>query len=454
MSWPEALKDYPGEDVSPRAAEFAERLKQHVLHDGLSPELALDLTLHELVEAAAAATHASAAALALARGDELVCRATIGDYAPDLGIPLYANSGLSGACIRSRMPQHCMDTAADDRVNSAAAQRLGIRSILVVPILEDENPVGIIEVFSSQPSAFSESDEAHLRPLALDCLRLRRLSVEMAQPGPQRDEERPSLDISASTRESSVESPASGPRSGKWSWLLQRWCSSSLDHPPDISSQRRSSVDPWVAVLAMLVTVAAVGLTFLIGVRTGWLRALSGVPVRAEIGKPALRDANSAPRASETPVPAASKSPTPVASQSARASTPAGGDELIVYERGKLVYRAQTSSRNGSASPSGSTEAIPHVWLAAGAAEARLRDRVEPEYPAAARAERRSGNVQLEILVRDDGRVASVRTINGDPLLAEAATVAVRDWRYEPYQVKGHATGFLTEVTLKFALPQ
>src|SRR5277367_5160092 len=55
-------------------------LEQHVLA-GFPPELALDLLLNELVVRAAEATHASSAALALVRGDEMVCRAATGHLA-------------------------------------------------------------------------------------------------------------------------------------------------------------------------------------------------------------------------------------------------------------------------------------------------------------------------------------------------------------------------------------
>src|SRR5215471_10526509 len=113
MSWPKPSA--AGLEVSSRAAKYGQDLNQHVLV-GLTPELALDLALNELVAAAAEATHAGAAAVALARGDEMVCRATTGDHAPDLGIPIDTRTGLSGACVRSRSPQNCRDTESDERV--------------------------------------------------------------------------------------------------------------------------------------------------------------------------------------------------------------------------------------------------------------------------------------------------------------------------------------------------
>jgi protein TonB len=86
-------------------------------------------------------------------------------------------------------------------------------------------------------------------------------------------------------------------------------------------------------------------------------------------------------------------------------------------------------------------------------AESRLRNRIEPQYPADALAAHRTGEVVLEVVVAEDGSVTSMRPLSGDPLLATAAADAVRSWRYEPYLVQGHPAEFQTDVTVKFSLP-
>jgi outer membrane biosynthesis protein TonB len=43
--------------------------------------------------------------------------------------------------------------------------------------------------------------------------------------------------------------------------------------------------------------------------------------------------------------------------------------------------------------------------------------------------------------------------MSGDPLLASAATQAVRSWRYQPYRLHEQASPFQTDVTLTFSLP-
>src|SRR5271156_2158176 len=112
------------------------RILEEHLRAGFPADLALDLVLNEIVVRAAEATRASAAALALARGDDMVCRAATGNLAPDLGAPLNTRDGLSGACLETRQPQLSVDTEFDPRVDPAISRRLGIRSILIVPVFE------------------------------------------------------------------------------------------------------------------------------------------------------------------------------------------------------------------------------------------------------------------------------------------------------------------------------
>jgi protein TonB len=93
------------------------------------------------------------------------------------------------------------------------------------------------------------------------------------------------------------------------------------------------------------------------------------------------------------------------------------------------------------------------VWLAPAQAETHLLSRTEPQYPPEALADHRSGNVLLEVHVAEDGSVSNIRTLSGDPVLANAAKEAVRNWRYQPYRQNDHPARFQTDVTLTFTLP-
>jgi TonB family protein len=62
----------------------------------------------------------------------------------------------------------------------------------------------------------------------------------------------------------------------------------------------------------------------------------------------------------------------------------------------------------------------------------KIKQRVTPLYPMAAKQFNASGTVKLEIEVAPGGNVKSVRALGGHPLLIPAAEEAVRKWKYEP----------------------
>src|ERR1700690_4570405 len=146
-------------------AELATALSTHG-GGALSADLALDLVLNEIVEHARLATGATAAAIALARGDEIVCRATTGANAPDLGVRLEVHSGLSGACVQTKMWQRCDDPETDSRVDADVCRGLGVRSILVFPVVKEDTLLGVFEIFSPRPNAFTDREIQTLQALS------------------------------------------------------------------------------------------------------------------------------------------------------------------------------------------------------------------------------------------------------------------------------------------------
>ncbi|PZU96252.1 MAG: hypothetical protein DCF32_21865 [Leptolyngbya sp.] len=61
---------------------------------------------------------------------------------------------------------YCADGDRDQRVNRALAETLGLRSLVVVPLTAQAEPVGVIKVFSAQAYAFTESDRQTLQLMA------------------------------------------------------------------------------------------------------------------------------------------------------------------------------------------------------------------------------------------------------------------------------------------------
>jgi protein TonB len=84
--------------------------------------------------------------------------------------------------------------------------------------------------------------------------------------------------------------------------------------------------------------------------------------------------------------------------------------------------------------------------------EAMLVLRVQPEYPAMARAVHISGTVQLRAIIARDGAVRELQVISGNPLLVQAARAAVLRWRYRPTLLNGEPVEVETYITANFLL--
>lgn len=61
----------------------------------------------------------------------------------------------------------------------------------------------------------------------------------------------------------------------------------------------------------------------------------------------------------------------------------------------------------------------------------KVSHRVLPDYPAVARQMNITGKVKLEVVVEPDGHVKSTRAVGGSPLLIEAASKALKNWKFE-----------------------
>src|SRR5437868_3456457 len=121
--------------------------------------------LQMVVELVQMLTRAEGVALALRDGEQMVCRATIG-CAPDLGVTLRADSGLSGECMRTGLTVRSDDTSKDPRVDAEACRALNVGSIAVTPIFRDDNTHGILEILGRRSNAFTHIDIALLPQMA------------------------------------------------------------------------------------------------------------------------------------------------------------------------------------------------------------------------------------------------------------------------------------------------
>ena len=165
------------------AEELPEGAPDLSVHAG---ELELEPGISIIAERAQVLTGASGAAIALQSGDEIVCRARTGRTAPDLGVRLQTDSGLSAECVRTGEILLCHDAEKNPRVDLASCRRLGARSILVAPLRHYRRTLGIFEVLSAAPYAFDQRDVATMQLLSsVMVAAMARLSLHAPRRRPQ-----------------------------------------------------------------------------------------------------------------------------------------------------------------------------------------------------------------------------------------------------------------------------
>jgi signal transduction histidine kinase len=111
-------------------------------------------------------TRASGAAIELIERDELVYRVGTGTASQHVGLRLAIASSLSGKCMRLNEILRCDDTESDPRVNREACRKIGLRSMVVVPLYHNGRAVGVLKVLATKPNVFSERDARALQLMA------------------------------------------------------------------------------------------------------------------------------------------------------------------------------------------------------------------------------------------------------------------------------------------------
>src|SRR4029077_3966670 len=134
-------------------------------HEIYPSEIDLEPAISVIAERAQVLTGATGAAIALRHGDEIVCRARTGRTAPDLGVRLQTDSGISADCVRTGEVVLCHDAERNPCVDLASCRRLGARSILAAPLRPFRKPLGVFERLTGAPHAFDHRDVATMQLL-------------------------------------------------------------------------------------------------------------------------------------------------------------------------------------------------------------------------------------------------------------------------------------------------
>jgi EAL domain-containing protein (putative c-di-GMP-specific phosphodiesterase class I) len=99
-------------------------------------------------------------------GASVVFAAASGKMADSVGSVLSIESSLSGVAIKSGVTQRCQYAPSDQRVDVVLAAKIGIVSLICVPLSRGTDRVGVLILASSKASAFDVADESSLASLA------------------------------------------------------------------------------------------------------------------------------------------------------------------------------------------------------------------------------------------------------------------------------------------------
>lgn len=111
-------------------------------------------------------TRSAGAIVEIMDGGDMVYLAASGTAEPQIGLRLSAASSLSGLCVRQAKVLWCDDAEYDPRVDLAACRKVGLRSMLVAPLIFENQPIGVLKVISPQASAYRETDVRTLEMMA------------------------------------------------------------------------------------------------------------------------------------------------------------------------------------------------------------------------------------------------------------------------------------------------
>jgi len=447
-------------------------------------------------ESARVLTGADGIAIALRSGGAIICRARSGDLAPELGAQLNAHSGFSGECLRTASILLCHDAANDERVDPEVCRMMGIRSIIAVPLRGIKGIAGILEGFAAHPDAFGEEQVNCLRELASiveEAYEAERKVLEELILASQRPQRR----IPVFARSRAAEEVVSERR-------VDVRPANNVAHvdPPEADESDSSGMRRyWV------IGMAAAALLLVLGVWLSWRTPMAELPATQAAIAPEKTAETSLPKpsASRSALESSKQkagrvedrrtagsvvkkaaeiqptdSPTPdktvaeaigSAPDSSSAATGRRETEATVNESAPQPAAPSSSSTVGTDSPPSVTikadEDAPLGGLAPGSGPLPITDaqvsqgitqgelihKVDPVYPLQARAQRLGGSVELEITIAENGKVRSVKELSGEPVLATAASNAIRQWRYKPLLLNGKPITAERHVTVVFRLP-
>jgi protein TonB len=451
--------------------------------------------------------NASGVAIAVEDTAGVVCCASAGETAPEVGTPLNIGAGISGVCYRTGQSQYCHDARRDERVDYASCQALGILSILISPVLMGDKTVGLVEVFSPEEFFFDRTDIVALESIAALVAKahVRRLtSPTPPQAVPVVTEAPKAFAAAAAAAPAPVVVPAAPTKTEAVAAIVAPVLAAApapapvknITAVPKTSAPSSSGITERSAALTeLLATNAAaqpaksaakpksflntqnsvlLAAAVLLLVAGGWygtrtfLRAPAALPAPVAVQPtPVVTQPATVPADAVTAAPKPTDKKPVVATAAKSDSKPPAATPQVVDLLAAPTPTNAPAARNVDATleaPSlgavksnlslatiaSSSTIAPKLSRSSVSEPEVLIHKVAPVYPVIARSAHVNGEVLVRLTIGVDGNVKSAIVEKGPPMLRGAVLDAVKQWRYKPYKLDGKPEEVETLVTVKF----
>lgn len=135
-------------------------------------------------------------------------------------------------------------------------------------------------------------------------------------------------------------------------------------------------------------------------------------------------------------------------------SSPSSQSTPPAAEHPQATTDATKSSPQAAPQALSAESNVPQYFVPSDYAYFTAEKKPEPSYPPDAAARKLGGEVVLAVGYLTDGKVWGVNKLVGEPILADAATEAVKTWKFRSLKQKGQKVRGVTYVGFYFEQPE
>ncbi|MFP4251390.1 MAG: diguanylate cyclase [Guyparkeria sp.] len=129
-----------------------------IQREAATGSLNLDYVRQRIADVAMEASGADAAVVEEVEDAEMVYRAASGSARDHVGTRIPIDLSASGRVYRNRESLHIRDVTEDRYINREAAEKVGFKSGIIVPLLHENRIFGVLKVYANETDRFADED--------------------------------------------------------------------------------------------------------------------------------------------------------------------------------------------------------------------------------------------------------------------------------------------------------